>query len=60
VSDLNLNYMQIILLLLTLSYAAILNRTLLNTTKYPRAVCNDGSPAGYYFKNSTSSDWLIF
>lgn len=52
--------MQIILLLLTLSYAAILNRTLLNTTKYPRAVCNDGSPAGYYFKNSTSSDWLIF
>ena len=40
--------------------SVILDKFMLHS--YPKAVCNDGSPAGYYFKRSEtdSNDWLIF
>ena len=33
----------------------------LNTSKYPLAVCNDGTPAGFYYKKSPTSSpmWLV-
>jgi hypothetical protein len=40
--------------------AAVMDLIMLDS--YPRAICNDGSWAGYYFKKSesNSNDWLIF
>ena len=43
--------------------AATLDLHLLPTTLYSTALCNDGSPAGYYYKaspNASSLDWLVF
>eukprot|EP00959_Pyramimonas_sp_CCMP1952_P393495 8244950-Pyramimonas_sp.AAC.1 len=33
-------------------YKATLDRIDLDTTKYPKALCNDGSAGAYYFKRS--------
>lgn len=37
------------------------SKRLLDTTKYPNAVCNDGSPAGYYAEAgaSASAPWVL-
>ena len=40
--------------------AGDLDLLLLDTGKYPTAICNDGSPAGFYFRKGTSNDWLVF
>ena len=39
--------------------AGDLDLLLLDTGKYPTAICNDGSPAGFYFRKGTSNDWLV-
>jgi hypothetical protein len=55
--------MRSLLIALAVSAGALtMPRTLFDASKYPDAVCNDGSPAGYYFVESTSgsSDWLLF
>jgi len=42
--------------------ARILNLKKFDTSTYPLAVCNDGTPSGYYFSPSpnNSNDWLLF
>lgn len=33
---------------------------LFDTAMFPNAICNDGSPAGYYFRKGTSeTDWYV-
>ena len=33
---------------------------LFDTAMFPNALCNDGSPAGYYFRKGTSeTDWCV-
>ena len=56
------NVVYVVLLFTTVSQAATLEKKMLDLTKFPRAVCNDGSGAGYYVQKSlsNSTDWLIF
>jgi hypothetical protein len=33
--------------------------TLLSTTLYPNALCNDGTPAGYYYQSGVNDVWVV-
>jgi hypothetical protein len=55
---------RILLLLISISIgkSTDLNLHLFDTTSFPLAVCNDGSPSGFYIKTSPSMSnlWIIF